>query len=263
MAKILVVDDSTDLAEGIRYNLELEGHRVELAEDGEGALATLQVFRPDLIILDVMLPGIDGFQVLRRVRDLGLTVPVMMLTARGEESDHIRAVRLDADQYVTKPFRLLELLERIGMMLRRASTPADAGSTTEEPVSDASAADASTTTASAATASAAELPAADDAGRALRFGDLQLDEGARRVLRRGQDVVLSPKAFDLLVALVRAGGRVLSRQELLRTVWQYQPGVMTRTVDNHVSELRHKLEDDPDAPRHILTVWKAGYRLQR
>jgi DNA-binding response OmpR family regulator len=164
---------------------------------------------------------------------------------------------------VTKPFRLLELLERIGMMLRRASTPADAGSTTEEPVSDASAADASTTTASAATASAAELPAADDAGRALRFGELQLDEGARRVLRRGQDVVLSPKAFDLLVALVRAGGRVLSRQELLRTVWQYQPGVMTRTVDNHVSELRHKLEDDPDAPRHILTVWKAGYRLQR
>jgi DNA-binding response OmpR family regulator len=230
MAKILVVDDNTDLAEGIRYNLELEGHRVELAEDGEVALATLRPFRPDLIILDVMLPGMDGFQVLRRVRELGLAVPVLMLTARGEESDHVRAFRLDADQYVTKPFRLLELLERINMMLRRASAAPATG------------------------------PAESQGG--VWFGDVWVEEHARRVIKRGEDVVLSPKAFDLLLALVRAQGRVLSRQELLRTVWQYQPGVMTRTVDNHVSELRHKLEDDPDAPRHIVTVWKAGYRLQ-
>jgi two-component system response regulator MtrA len=157
-----------------------------------------------------------------------MTVPVMMLTARGEEADQVRAFRLDADQYVTKPFRLMELLERINMMLRRART----------------------------------LGGVPPAGAVpLRFGDVEVDPASRRTTKRGRDVALTPKALDLLLALVAAGGRVLSRQELLRTVWKHQAEVVTRTVDSHISELRHKLEDDPEQPRHILTVWKAGYRF--
>jgi two-component system response regulator MtrA len=228
MPRILLVEDNAELAAGIAYNLQLEGHEVHVAEDGPGALAALGPFAPDAVILDVMLPGIDGFQVLRRIREEGVTVPVMMLTARGEEADQVRAFRLDADQYVTKPFRLMELLERINMMLRRARTLGG-------------------------------VPPA--AAAPLRFGDVEVDPASRRTTKRGRDVALTPKALDLLLALVAAGGRVLSRQELLRTVWKHQAEVVTRTVDSHISELRHKLEDDPEQPRHILTVWKAGYRF--
>ena len=230
MPRIVLVEDNAELADGIRYNLELEGHEVRVAEDGPGGLAEIERFAPDIIILDVMLPGMDGFQVLRRVREQGVMVPVMMLTARGEEADQVRAFRLDADQYVTKPFRLMELLERINMMLRRAR-------------------------------SLTAVPNDDD-GRLIRFGDVEIDPASRRVLREGKDVALSPKAFDLLLALATSGGRVVSRHELLREVWKHQAEVVTRTVDSHVSELRHKLEADPDAPRHILTVWKAGYRFE-
>ena len=230
MPRILLVEDNAELAAGIRYNLELEGHEVHVAEDGPSALAALTPFAPDVVILDVMLPGMDGFQVLRTIRERGLALPVMMLTARGEEADQVRAFRLDADQYVTKPFRLMELLERINMMLRRARTLA------------------------------APAPPAD-ASR-LRFGDVEVDPASRKVTKRGREISLTPKALDLLLALAGGGGRVLSRHELLRLVWKHQVEVVTRTVDSHVSELRHKLEDDPEQPRHILTVWKSGYRFE-
>ena len=230
MPRILLVEDNPELAAGIRYNLELEGHDVAVAEDGPKGLSLVQEFAPDLIILDVMLPGMDGFQVLRKVRESGVTVPVMMLTARGEEADQVRAFRLDADQYVTKPFRLMELLERINMMLRRNRPAADAG---------------------------VEVP------EVLRFGDVEVDPGSRRVTKRGREIPLTPKALDLLLALAAASGRVLTRQQLLRDVWQHQADVLTRTVDTHISDLRRALEDDPDQPRHILTVWKAGYRFER
>ena len=228
MARILLVEDNAELAQGIRHNLEFEGHEVEVAGDGIVALELAASFAPELVVLDVMLPRLDGFGVLRRLREDGNAVPVLMLTARGEEADHVRAFRLDADQYVTKPFRLLELLERIGMMLRRARPGGGADAAPPAP---------------------------------LRFGDVEIDAAARRVLKRGREVQLSPRELDLLLALVHAGGRVLSRHELLRLVWQYQPGVVTRTVDSHVSELRHKLEDDPERPRLIVTVRKVGYRL--
>jgi len=231
MARILLVEDNAELAEGIRYNLALEGYEVRVAEDGPGALAAVADFAPDLVILDVMLPGMDGFQVLRALREGGVLVPVMMLTARGEEADKVRAFRLDADQYVTKPFRLFELLERIHMMLRRARTLA--------------------------------APPAVESPGVLRFGDVEVDPGSRRARKGGREVSLSPKAFDLLLAIAALQGRVASRHELLRTVWKHQAEVVTRTVDSHVSELRHKLEDDPENPRHILTVWKAGYRFER
>ena len=234
MARILVVEDNAELAAGICYNLELEGYEVQVAGEGPQALDAVGEFRPDLVILDVMLPGLDGFHVLRAIRGRGVLVPVLMLTARGEEEDRVRAFRLDADQYVTKPFRLLELLERINMMLRRAKVLA------------------------------APASAATSAGEgALRFGDVQIDPDSRKVRKGGRDVVLTPKAFDLLLALVSLGGKVASRQELLRTVWKHQAQVVTRTVDSHISELRHKLEDDPEEPRHILTVWKIGYRFER
>jgi DNA-binding response OmpR family regulator len=233
MSRILLVEDNVDLAEAIRHNLEFEGHEVRVAHDGEAALATVEAFAPELVVLDVMLPRLDGFQVLRRLREAGNDVPVVMLTARTEEADHVRAFRLDADQYVTKPFRLLELLERISMLLRRAARPV-----------------------------APPRAAPADGTAPLRFGDVEVHPDARKVLKGGREVALSPRELDLLLALVAASGRVVSRHELLRLVWQYQPGVVTRTVDSHISELRHKLESDPRRPRFIVTVRKAGYRFE-
>ena len=230
MTRILLIEDNAELAGGIRYNLELEGYEVRVSEDGVAGVQDVESFAPDLIILDVMLPRMDGYQVLRTIRERGVQTPVMMLTARGEEADQVRAFRLDADQYVTKPFRLLELLERIGMMIRRTRV-----------------------------LGASPEPAATPA---IRFGDVEVDPDARKVIKRGREVALTPRAFDLLLALISLRGKVASRQELLRSVWKHQADVVTRTVDSHISELRHKIEDDPDNPRHILTVWKVGYRFE-
>lgn len=227
MARILLVEDNPDLAEAIAYNLELDGYDVRTAENGERAVEEANAIRPDLIILDIMLPGLNGFQVLERLRNDGLRAPVLILTARGEEADKVRGFKLDADQYVTKPVGLVELLERVRTLLRRAherSLP----------------------------------PAADQ----LVFGDVRVDLDAREVLRSGLPVTLTPRAFDLLVALARQEGRVVTRQDLLRDVWGHRGAVTTRTVDSHVSELRQKLEHDPATPRHILTVYKVGYRFQ-
>ncbi|MEQ9401650.1 MAG: response regulator transcription factor [Longimicrobiales bacterium] len=225
-AHILLVEDNEDLAAGIRHNLELEGYEVSWAGDGRAGLDAARDRPPDLLILDVMMPELDGFQVLQALRQDGFDRPVLFLTARGEEADKVRGFRLDADQYVTKPFGLLELLERIRSILRREGhrEARDA-----EPV---------------------------------RFGDVVVDPGARTVHRADGEVSLTPKAFELLLALVENEGRVVSRQDLLRDVWGHRAAVLTRTVDSHVSELRQKLEDDPSHPRHIHTVWKVGYRFE-
>jgi len=228
-ARILLVEDNEDLAAGIRYNLELEGYEVRWAEDGPTGLDAARRDPPDLLILDIMLPGMDGFQVLQSLREEGFDRPVLILTARGEESDKVRGFRLDADQYVTKPFGLLELLERVRALLRRRSR------------------------------------AAEEGGREtlVRFGEVVVDAAARTVTKGGRDVSLTPRAFDLLLALLAHEGRVVTRQQLLRDVWGHLAAVVTRTVDSHVSELRQKLEDDPAEPRHIHTVWKVGYRFER
>lgn len=228
-ARILLVEDNEELAAGVRHNLELEGYRVEWAEDGPLGLEAARRAPPDLVILDIMLPGMDGFQVLRSLREIGLEAPVLILTARGEESDKVRGFRLDADQYVTKPFGLLELLERVRALLRRRSSGGEGGRRDE----------------------------------VVRFGDIKVDVGARRVTKAGKVVSLTPRAFDLLLAFLDHEGRVLTRQQLLTDVWGYLAAVVTRTVDSHVSELRQKLEDDPATPRHIHTVWKMGYRFER
>jgi DNA-binding response OmpR family regulator len=227
MARILVVEDNADLASGIEYNLKLEGYDVRVADNGRAAIDVASEWQPDLYLLDLMLPGLDGYQVLQSIRAHGQRAPVIILSARGEEADKVRGFRLDADQYVTKPFGILELLERVAALLRRSAREAG-----------------------------------DAVPDELAFGDVRVDLGSRTVTRGGQPVALTPKAFELLLALVRRDGVVASRTDLLKEVWGYGAFIMTRTVDSHVAELRRKL-DDPDRPKHIITVWKIGYRFER
>ncbi len=224
MSRILVVEDSADLADGIAENLRFEGYDVRIAPDGSQGLALAREWPADLVILDLMLPIKDGYEVLRELRSGGSRVPVIILSARAEEADKIKGFRLDADQYVTKPFGVLELLERVRSLLRRSALESD------------------------------------DA-QAIRFGAIEVDLASRSVTRAGQPCALSPKAYTLLLALVHREGAVATRAELLREVWGYDEQVLSRTVDSHIAELRRKLEDDPASPRHIITVWTIGYRF--
>ena len=230
MTKILLVEDSPDLAYGLATSLEIEGYQVEVADDGRKGLDRAKALRPDLVILDLMIPQIDGYKVLKLMRESGLDTPVLILTARGAETDKVLGFRLGADDYVTKPFGLSELLARVQAILRRAkgNDRADGG-----------------------------RPAIE------RFGTIEVNPASRVVTKDGVQVPLTPKALDLLIALLKRNGAVASRIELLREVWGHQADVVTRTVDIHVAELRRKLEDDASEPRHIITVWKAGYRLER
>jgi DNA-binding response OmpR family regulator len=226
MARVLVIEDNADLAYGLRNNLEIEGHEVIVAVDGRSGLSTAQASKIDLVILDLMLPGLDGFRVLKHLRAGDSVTPVLVLTARSEESDKVRGLKLGADDYVTKPFGVLELLARVEALLRRRDhTPA--------------------------------IRTVD------RFGEIEVDRGARVVRRDGQPVSLAPRELDLLLALLDAGGAALSRASLMDRVWGYQADVLSRTVDTHIAELRRKLELDPATPRHFLTVRKVGYRLER
>lgn len=229
MTRILVIEDNPDLAFGLRNNLEIEGYAVDVAADGAKGLAGARETQPDLIILDLMLPGMDGYRVLRALRDADLEMPVLILTARGEEADKVLGFRLGADDYVTKPFGVLELLARVDALLRRTS----------------------------ARTSASTVPEATH-----QFGEIEVDASARAVRRCGRQVELTPMEFDLLLALIRRQGAVASRLDLLREVWGYASSVQSRTVDTHIAELRRKLESGA-AARHIVTVRKAGYRLER
>lgn len=225
--RILVVDDNQDLADGIRYNLELEGYTVQIAADGPSGINQAKSWQPELVILDLMMPGCDGYEVLRSIRESGSTVPVIILSAKGEEVDKVKGFRLDADQYVTKPVGLMELLARIRSLLRLRGGAAPEG-----------------------------------ANARLSFGAVVVDQAARAVTVAGEPVSLTPKAYDLMLALVRRQGAVASRVELLREVWGTSGEVLTRTVDSHMAELRKKLEPSAEEPRHFLTVWKAGYRFK-
>ena len=229
MTRVLVVEDNADLAYGLRNNLEIEGYEVQVAEDGPAGLAAVRAGSPGLVILDLMLPGTDGFRVLKALREEGHGMPVLILTARGEEADKVRGLKMGADDYITKPFGLLELLARVEALLRRARDgvgPAEAATARE------------------------------------RFGGVEVEARTRSVFRRGRPVDLAPKEFDLLLALLRAKGGVVSRLDLMTQVWGYSAAVVSRTVDTHVAELRRKLEDRPSDPQHILTVRKIGYRLR-
>ena len=230
MTRVLVIEDSNDLAQGLRYNLELEGYAVKVADDGNAGLSLARDWDPDLVILDLMLPGIDGYQVLRSLRTEGRQTPVLILSARGEEADKVRGFQLDADQYVTKPFGLIELLERVKSLLRRSRVRTDAH-------------DPSATTG------------------VIRFGDVNIDPASRTVTHAGESVSLTPKAYELMMALIKRKGAVATRVELLREVWDHRAIVLTRTVDSHMAELRKKLEHDAADPKHFITIWKVGYRF--
>ncbi len=229
MRRVLLIEDNADLAYGLRNNLEIEGYEVEVAGDGEEGLSRLREAADpgfDLVILDVMLPKLDGFRVLHTTRSEGNAIPILLLTARGEQTDIVRGLRLGADDYVTKPFGILELLARVEALLRRTET--------DQP-----------------------------SERVLTYGDIKIDLAARTVHRADRAISLTPKEFDLLVTLYRRQGAAATRIELIQEVWGYPASVITRTVDTHIAELRAKLEVDASAPRHILTVSRIGYRLQQ
>jgi DNA-binding response OmpR family regulator len=237
--KILLVDDEPVLVETIAYNLEQAGYQVIIAADGASALQAAHRELPDLIILDIMLPEMDGLEVCRQLRreSSTATTPIMMLTAKGEEIDKVVGLEVGADDYVTKPFGRRELLARVRALLRRADyVPPDAEKSAQE--------------------TANEVPRAN---RELLAGPLRIDLAGRRVNCRGKDMELQPKQFELLTYLVRNRGTVLTRDQLLHNVWGYDYAGDTRTVDVHVRWLREKLEEDPANPRLIQTVRGVGY----
>jgi two-component system, OmpR family, alkaline phosphatase synthesis response regulator PhoP len=231
VSDILIIEDNADIARGLRDNLEVEGYEVDVALDGEQGLARLRGRPPKLVILDLMLPRLDGMQVLRRLRDEGFEMPVLILSARAGEAEKVRGFRVGADDYVTKPFGLRELLARVDALFRRRRR---------------------------LTSESDRVATAPPA----RFGDVEIHYDSRTVLKRGEPVALRPREFDLLAALARRANTVVARRSLLDEVWAYDDGVQTRTVDTHVVELRRKLESDPTNPRYIVTVRKAGYMLR-
>lgn len=245
MAKILVVEDNVDLAYGLRNNLEIEGHEVDTAADGLAALERATTGGYDLVCLDLMIPGLSGLELLRRIRVAEVPVRVLILSALGEEVDRVRGLQLGADDYMTKPFSLLELLARVKVCLRR-------------PVASARvlAAD----TAAAAERYGTAVPQ-DGKSDLIRFGSCVLDRSAMQVIRDGTAVHLPPLELRLLLAFVQNPGRVMSRAELLRVVWESDVELETRTVDSHVKQLRRRIGDDGHDPRHIRTIARVGYRF--
>jgi len=238
--KILVVDDEPVLVETIAYNLEQAGYQVLTAADGASALEAAHRETPDLIILDIMLPEMDGLEVCRLLRRESetATTPIMMLTAKSDEIDKVVGLEVGADDYVIKPFGRRELLARVRALLRRSDygrQQAQTAAAEDEPV---------------------EQPRQQ---RELAAGPLRIDVAGRRVFCRGQEIELQPKQFDLLVYLVRNRGTVLTRDQLLHNVWGYEYAGDTRTVDVHVRWLREKIEEDAANPRLLQTVRGVGY----
>jgi DNA-binding response OmpR family regulator len=229
MSKILLVDDETALLETLRLNLERQQHKVVTATEGLAAVRIARQERPDLIILDVMLPELDGFEVCRILRG-EMTTPILMLTAREDQTDKIIGLELGTDDYMTKPFHLRELLARVKAMLRRAEMD-------RQPVA---------------------VGAVEDT---ISAGDLDLSPAKHRVTLRGNELSLRPKEFDLLAHLMRHPGLALSRDQLMNAVWGYEYPGDARTVDVHIRWLREKIEDDAGRPRRIETVRNIGYRF--
>ncbi|MBT8083289.1 MAG: response regulator transcription factor [Gammaproteobacteria bacterium] len=224
-ACILVVEDNADLAFGLRTNLEVEGYQVILAEDGQAGLACALNDKPDMIILDLMLPKLNGIDVLKRIRKKDASIPILILTAKGNEVDKVLGLRLGADDYVTKPFALMELIARVEALLRRAGNQSRPGNVNYD------------------------------------FGDIHVCTETQQVIRNGLVIEMTPKEYGLLLALLVRNGSVATRMELMKEVWGHSSAVVSRTVDTHIAELRRKLEDDPARPNYIVTIRSSGYRL--
>ncbi len=230
--KVLVVEDETTLRETLAYNLARQGYTVETAGDGNAALAAARRFLPDLVILDLMLPGIDGFEVCRILRQ-EMNVPILMLTARDEELDRVLGLEMGADDYITKPFSMRELMARVKAQLRRVRLDH----------------------------AEAQLSESQEI-QTLVFGDLELDLTRREIRRGGQPLAMKPKEFDLMLFLAQNKGKALSREFILDQLWGWDYVGGSRTVDVHVRWLREKIEPDPTRPGRIVTVRGSGYRFE-
>jgi two-component system alkaline phosphatase synthesis response regulator PhoP len=226
---VLIIDDNATFATAIQNVLEIEGYRVRVHQDGRSGLAFARASAPDLVILDLILPDMDGYHVLKTLREDGLTMPVLILSARSEEAEKVLGFQSGADDFVTKPFSLMELLARIRALLRRSLQDVDRDGVLS--------------------ASGAPVP------------ELEINLNQRTVTRLGERVTLAPKEFDLLVALAERRGAVVSRAELLREVWGHRHLIITRTVDAHVLSLRKKIEVDAANPKLVVTAQRMGYRL--
>jgi DNA-binding response OmpR family regulator len=228
MALILVIEDDHSIRTGLVETLRAKGHEAEAAERGAEGLALFRRRRADLVILDLMLPDMEGFEVCRQLKaPEGEDVPVIILTARGAELDRVRGLEMGADDYVTKPFSLMELLARINVVLRRSQRG---------------------------------RPAAEDPEE-IAFGDVQISFRRHEGTKAGAPLELSDRAYIILQVFARHRGEVLSREQLLEEAWGYSRELNTRTVDNHIVKIRQQIEDDPDSPRHLVTVHGIGYKL--
>lgn len=228
MSKILIIEDDPAIVRGLKDTLEDESFEVLTAMDGSKGYSKVTRDKPDLIILDLMLPKLDGFDLCRRVRDEGIPTPILILTARGEEADRVRGLDLGADDYVTKPFSLLELLARVRALLRRPPP-----------------------------ASVATKPLSN----ILEFGDIAVDFRCFEARKKGRILEMSRKEFGILNCLASRSGGVVTRDELLDEVWGVNSYPTTRTVDNHMSMIRAKIEENPSKPKYLITVHGVGYKL--
>ncbi len=225
---ILVVEDNRDLLNLLDINLTDQGYTVYKAESGKAALEAFDDRQPDLVILDVMLPEIDGFEVCKRIRSENKRVPILMLTAKAEEIDKVLGLELGADDYMTKPFSIREFLARVKAMFRRVDLA---------------------------------LKESEKEGRVLEFDQLQIDSAKRKVTLKGELLELTSKEYELLLLFFNHPGKAYSREELLNTIWGYSYEGYSHTVNSHINRLRSKIEDDPSNPHYIRTVWGVGYRF--
>ncbi len=232
--KILIVEDEISLQETLAYNLKKQGYEVFVAGDGQTALEIIRKTKPDLILLDIMLPGMDGFEVCRKIRT-EFSTPVLMLTARDDEIDRVVGLEVGADDYLTKPFSMRELIARVKAMLRRVYIIREELKTIQQN---------------------------DDLSSILEFGNLKIDYGRREVRINDSPINLKPKEFDLLYYLIKHKNQVLTRDHILESVWGWEYIGDSRTVDVHVRWLREKIEDDPSTPKKIITVRGTGYRFE-
>ena len=225
MTRVLVVEDDEAMAVALRDGFAYEGHEVTVARDGEEGLRMAREDNPDLMILDVMLPKMTGLEVCKLLRGEGSQLPIIMLTARGQEIDKVLGLKLGADDYVTKPFSFMELMARVEAVLRRTRPNQDS----QRPI--------------------------------YEFGDVVVDLSRHEATRDGQSMDLTPREFRLLGYFLEHQGEVVTREQLLDAVWGYDTIPFTRTVDTHIAKLRKKIEDDPSDPQHIITVHRLGYKF--
>ncbi len=224
MEKILIIEDEKNMVTGLRFNLEAAGYAVLAAYDGEEGTTLALKERPDLVILDLMLPKRNGYDVCRSLKQEIPQLPIVMLTARSQEADIVLGLELGADDYITKPFSVLELMARIKSVLRR-------------------------------TKSGTHIP------EKYRFGTLEVDFKKYDARRKGKPIDLSPREYEILKYFIEKQGEVVSREDLLNAVWGYESFPNTRTVDTHIAKLRQKIEDKPDDPKHIITIHGIGYKF--